>query len=79
MREGIATCDAVEAGESCDCGGNWDTEIMRTQWRNTTYNILTWSTSEDVVNVIPTTTVLAQAFFNCKSPSSYLHALRVRV
>lgn len=66
MRKGVATCDAVEFGDSCDCGANWDNAITRTQWRNTTYNKLAWITTESMVNVIPTTPVLAQAFFKCK-------------
>lgn len=66
MREGIATCDAVELGESCDCGANWENAITPIEWENKLYYKLSWITTESMVNVIPTTPVLAQAFFNCE-------------
>lgn len=70
MRQGVANCDAVEPGDSCDCGANWDSTVSQIEWRNTTYNKLAWITTKDMVNVVPTTPLLAQAFFNCKSPIS---------
>lgn len=66
MRKSLATCDAAGVGERCDCGANWETDITLLEWKNTTYNKLAWSTTKSMVNVNPTTPVMAQAFFNCK-------------
>ncbi|KAG6365603.1 hypothetical protein INS49_007214 [Diaporthe citri] len=71
MRQGVATCDAVEFGDSCNCGANWDDAITRLQWRNTSYNKLAWITTESMVNVIPTTPVLAQAFFKYNTTRAF--------
>lgn len=66
LENGLATCDSAEVGEWCDCGANWDDDITLFKWKNTTYNKLTWTTTESMLSVNPATPILAQAFFKCK-------------
>lgn len=71
MKEGLSSCDQVKPSEWCNCTSQWDSSISTFVWHNTTYNMLAWSASEHSINSLPTTPILAQAFFKFDSGKAF--------
>lgn len=73
-------CSDVEPGTTpCQCPGSWDQKVTDFQWHNTTYRSLTLTSTSSMLSTVPTTQMIAQAFFNCKSCQSFSHLNRLRL
>ncbi|OBT53607.1 hypothetical protein VE04_05157 [Pseudogymnoascus sp. 24MN13] len=66
--ESAPDCSDVEPGVTpCQCAGSWDEKVTDFQWHNTSYRALTLTSNSSMMSKVPTTQMIAQAFFNCKS------------
>ena len=66
----VPACSSIQdAGtELCDCSTNWDAAVTEAfVWKNTTYRAITLHATEDMVCVTPTTKMVAEVFFSCRS------------
>jgi hypothetical protein len=73
--ESAPDCNDVDPGVTpCQCSGSWDDKVLDFQWHNANYRALTLTSNASMLSKVPSTQMIAQAFFNCKSyqkPSSY--------
>lgn len=66
-------CNRVTPGTlPCRCDGSWGESIEDFVWQNTTYRSLAFTATAAMQCLTPTTQMIAQAFFYCKSPMAVL-------
>lgn len=66
--ESAPDCIDVDAGVTlCQCAGSWDSKVWDFKWHNASYRALTLRSNAFMLSKVPSTQMIAQALFNCKS------------